>query len=351
MTTTALILIVAGVMIGAGLSIIGRDMRRRKRRAFVSGRDAAPQPGATAPESEVEITVASAARSGELGAGTGDASVGGEGRLGEDGMITGADAQRLPSLEQRWAALQPVINAGVTQVNGVLGPANVVVSASGDPTWSYKNRGYGAYRRVLIGNESVGWLRLELSADNRLNGNVKAHKESRASLNAVASIPLEGLTPAHASDLLSQCLRPTALYATEMARATTLEKDASQKGWSAVEGMINAALKATNGALAQAGATLQPLAPAAWENGIRRHRLTVAVRVNGNDVARMLIERPGDEVEVAVGVRDANLVDLGRRRRISVNGMTIHGLAELIAGCAWPTIAHFRETRGSGPPL
>ena len=41
-------------------------------------------------------------------------------------------------------------------------------------------------------------------------------------------------------------------------------------------------------------------------------------------------------MEVAVGVREPQLIDLGRRRRIPVDGMTIHALAELIASCAWP---------------
>jgi hypothetical protein len=50
-------------------------------------------------------------------------------------------------------------------------------------------------------------------------------------------------------------------------------------------------------------------------------------------------------MEVAVGVREPHLADLGRRRRIPVDGMTIHGLAELIASCAWPAIARFKEDR------
>ena len=47
----------------------------------------------------------------------------------------------------------------------------------------------------------------------------------------------------------------------------------------------------------------------------------------------------------AVGVRDAQMIGLGRRRRIPIEGMTIHSLAELIAGCAWPAIARFKDVR------
>jgi hypothetical protein len=59
----------------------------------------------------------------------------------------------------------------------------------------------------------------------------------------------------------------------------------------------------------------------------------------------MQIERLPHEVEVAVGVRDAQLMGLGRRRRIPIEGMTVHSLAELIGGCAWPVIARVRDMR------
>ena len=108
---------------------------------------------------------------------------------------------------------------------------------------------------------------------------------------------------------------------------------------------LRAALKATNGALAQAGARLVALAPAAWESELRHHRMALSVEVNGDDVARMHIERLPHEMEVAVGVREPQHAALARRRRIPVDGMTIHALAELIASCAWPAIARFRETR------
>ena len=60
----------------------------------------------------------------------------------------------------------------------------------------------------------------------------------------------------------------------------------------------------------------------------------------------MQIERLPHEMEVAVGVRDAQMVGLGRRRRIPIEGMTIHSLGELMAGCAWPVITRFKDVRG-----
>ena len=73
--------------------------------------------------------------------------------------------------------------------------------------------------------------------------------------------------------------------------------------------------------------------------------MPLRVELDGSEIARMLIERLPHEMEVAVGMRDAQLADLGRRRRVPVDGLTVHALAELIAGCAWPAIARFREIR------
>ena len=52
--TTAVILIVSGVLIGAGISIIWRDARAKRRRAFVTKRDARAKPD---PGAEAEITI------------------------------------------------------------------------------------------------------------------------------------------------------------------------------------------------------------------------------------------------------------------------------------------------------
>jgi hypothetical protein len=59
----------------------------------------------------------------------------------------------------------------------------------------------------------------------------------------------------------------------------------------------------------------------------------------------MHIDRLAQEMEVAVGVPDTALAHLARRRRIAVEGMTTHLLAELIASCAWPSIEHQRGMR------
>jgi hypothetical protein len=78
--------------------------------------------------------------------------------------------------------------------------------------------------------------------------------------------------------------------------------------------------------------------------------MTLSVEVGGSDAGCMHIERVAHEIEVAVGVGDQRLADLGRRRRLPVEGMTIHALAELIASCAWPAIARLVEARPQADP-
>lgn len=346
MIKTAATLIVSGFLIGAGVSVIWMDVRKRRRRAFVSQRQGYPRD-----DPEIEITISHGADTEKMGARAMllPGSPATPRSWPPEATLPGTEPPAwespaaLPTLEQRWAVLQPAIAASIEKTNSALASAGLVISVSGDPSWSYKNTGYGAYRRLLLAGESLGWLRLELTAQERLRAVVKAHKDDRAMINATAEVLAEGLTTAGVSDLFSQCLKPAVDHATHQSHDS--EAEASEKAWASVDALIASALKATNGALAQAGAQLVALAPAAWVQDMRRHRMTLAIEVNGDDIARMHIERLPHEIEVAVGVREPLLVELGRRRRIPVAGMTIHGLAELIASCSWPAIARFRDSR------
>ena len=409
--TTAIYLIISGVLIGAGISIVWRDIQKKRRGAFVSARDAriaadpeveitiehgveperAPRALPSPPlEQPVPLRAVDEARTPSLASSVQASrhaeSVGYGGALpvarGEgqtlasalaatplpaeewtEAAATASQAMVSPSapaavaraavdpprqgarlaLEQQWAVLQPAIAAGVERTNALLAPVRLVIGPVGEPSWSYKNRGYGAYRRVLMGGESVAWLRLELFTDGHLRAAVKAHRDDRATVNATADTAAAGLGGDRAAELFSECLQPAATYAARKLRDS--DEEASEQAWESVDPVVATALKATNGALAQAGARLFALGPAAWESDLRRHRMALSVEVNGDDVARMHIERLPHEMEVAVGVRDPQLAALARRRRIPVDGMTIHALAELIASCAWPAIARFRENR------
>jgi hypothetical protein len=323
MLTTALLLSVSATLIVAGFGLIWRDVHRNARQAFLVRGD----PAAARPDAEVMVARSSADPAPDHGIGR---------ALPEPGLTQEAAGQ--------WAALQPVIAAAVEQVNAVLAGAGVAVGAAGEPSRSM-SRGYGVYRRILIGGESVAWLRLELDSGGQLQAGVKAHKEDFAAINASSAAPARGLDVARASDLLSECLKPAASFAVRAANGVNTQQWASESDWKAIDPIVAAALQAANGALAQAGARFLALGAPAWVADVQRHRLAVSVEVFDTEVARMHLERIGDEIEVAVGLPDVRLAALGRRQRTPLKGLTTHTLAELIASSTWPAIAHFREAQ------
>jgi hypothetical protein len=328
--STPILLLLSGILIGTGVTLVWRDLTRKKRDAFILRRE--PEM-ATEQEPEVEITFAT--RAPEPPKSNAQPAI---------QLRAGAEKRSSPLAEQ-WAALQPAIAAAVEQVNRVLAPAGVGIGPPGEPSWSLSRGDYGVYRRVLIGAESKAWLRLELGNERQLHAGLKAHEESLAAINASSSLPASGLTTGKVADLLSEVLKPTASFAV-IASGGDPKRKAGDSAWQAVDAVVSAALQAANGALAQAGTRFVPIDGPAWDPQTRRHRLVVAIEVFRNNVARMHIERVGEEMEVAVGVPDARLADLARRERVAVHGLTTHTLAELIASCAWPAISRFRSARG-----
>ncbi|MBX9589293.1 MAG: hypothetical protein K2X43_08310 [Hyphomonadaceae bacterium] len=365
--TTMLLLLLSAILIGTGVSLIWRDLHGRRRDAFVSPRDPKAEAGS---EPEVEVTISRPAMpappsepapaeapaprrtlSGQLLA----LAAGGLSAVNpaavnpaaidpaaKDEALPRPDAARPSATAQQWAGLQPMISAAVEEVNAVLAGAGVAIGTPGEPSWG-ASKAYGSDRRILVGGQSLAWLRLECTAGGRLFALVKAHEDGPAEIDSDASAPASGLSVGRVSDLLSECLKLTASHAVHT--KTDAEQRASEAAWKAVEPVIIAALKAGNGALSQAGAKFVPLATPAWDAGLRHHRMPVAVLVLGTDIARMHIDRLDQELEVAVGVPDAHLASLGRRERIALEGMTMHALAELIAGCAWPAIARYHDMR------
>jgi hypothetical protein len=338
--STTLLLLFSGVLIGTGVSLIWRDIHKRRRSAFVLQRDTQSE---TAPQPDVEITIArpdAAAKPGSRPAGGVAPGAGGQSPAVEP-VSAALDSQ---TVAQRWNAMQPMFGAALRQVNLVLAAARVEVSGPGPPSRSI-NGAHGANCRVLIAGENVGSLRLQVTIHDQVHARVKAHGKEASAINLSASVPVHDISAARASDLLSEVLKPAAAFALGASAGEEPEQRASRVAWEAVDPIVASALEAANGAMAQASSRFVAIGPAAWDTEARRHRVTVAIQVMRNEVARMYIERGASEMEVAVGVSDVRLVGLGRRRRIALQGMTTHALAELIAECAWPAIGHFRETQ------
>jgi hypothetical protein len=345
--TTAIILVLSGILIGAGFGLVWRDIKRSRRQAFLPEYDSA-----RVAEADVEITIAArperapAARSFANAIG---ASLLFQRKIADSGAepasTTAGKAQETVVAE--WSVLQSALEAGVAKINALLRQAGISIAAPGESAWSYKNRGFGAYRRILIAGESLAWLRLELAPDGILHARVKAHKDDRAQINAASEAPASSIDGARAGDLLADCLKPLAAYVAKTQGPASAAPEGDGQAWQEIDGVVSAALTATNGALSQTGARLVPLDAPAWHAEANGYRLPLAVEVYGKHVARMHIDHRGAEVDVSVGVPDALFINLGRRRRIPVAGLSIHSLAEVIADCAWPIISRSRDSRRS----
>ncbi len=148
--STTMLLLLSGVLIGAGVSLIWRDVHKRQR-GDVRRCSAIRKAGSEA-EPEVEITVSRRAepalkRRRGAPAARKPRNVG-AGRHDADAPRRAAAPDRPPSLAQQWAALQPAIGAAVEQVNAVLAGAGVAIGSPGEPSWSIEQglrRAIGAF--------------------------------------------------------------------------------------------------------------------------------------------------------------------------------------------------------------
>ena len=119
---------------------------------------------------------------------------------------------RLPAVETHWPRLRSEIDMAITAVNESLAPIFVTIAKPGEPTWSLHNRGFGDYRRVRVGGESVAWLRLELAADLTISAHLRAHEPRYDMLNRVSRVD-RPLTASRIAPALAECLAALALAA------------------------------------------------------------------------------------------------------------------------------------------
>jgi hypothetical protein len=345
MSTTVLLLLSAA-MIGTGLSLVWRDLHVARRNALAGSPETERGSGVDvgSPAAKVAPSAAPATRAPLTTLGGKLAALLSR-RGAPESDLPRPDAALASATARQWAELQPAISSAVEQVNAVLAQAGIAIGAPEEPTWSPSN-GYGADWLIEARGRPLARLRLECTPDGKLNASVVARDESLADdINGDAGAPASGASIGRVSDLISECLKPATAYA--LRNRGEAGRRATEGDWKAVEGTVIAAMKVANGAILEAGARLLPIAPPTWDPAQGLHRMPISVQMFGRDIARMHIDRLGEEMEVAVGLPDARLASLGRRQRLAVEGMTTHALAEMIAACAWPAIAHDRETRPS----
>ena len=119
---------------------------------------------------------------------------------------------RLPAVETHWQRLKSEVDMAVAAVNQSMAPLFVSVAKPGEPTWSLHNRGFGDYRRVRVGGESVAWLRLELAPDMSISAHLRSHEARHDMLNRVSTIT-RPLTASRIGPMLAECLAALAAAA------------------------------------------------------------------------------------------------------------------------------------------
>lgn len=258
-----------------------------------------------------------------------------------DATSLGAEGQRWPSVEKRWPSLGVEIDTATNELNMLLSAVDMQLGPAGETGWSFKNRGYGTFRRIIIGGRSIAWLRCELTHGGQVTFKTRAHAVEQALLNTGASIPIDSAKPRTILDGLSKVLRPAAEYAAWIKPKQNAEAQAGADAWNEVAAVATQALGIASSALREAGAELSEKAPPAWDAAVGRQRWPLAVRVGGNLIGRVDVDLVRRSLEVAVDNPDRG--DLARRRRVDTLGLTPHALAEAIAACAWPTVAEFLQ--------
>ena len=258
----------------------------------------------------------------------------------------GPEFARVPSVEAGWHGMAAAVDAAIGRINSVLGPVHLNIGAAGEAGWSYKNRGFGVYRRIRLHDPSIAWMRIELTGDRKLSLKLRAHRQDQALMNEAVQVPIDALSDIGVIDAVALCIKPAAQYAAWIVPQAEADREASAALWAEVDGAAQAALQMTNGALSQAGAALVALAAPAYEPATHRYRWPLSVNVDGTTVALMVLERQTEALEISVGVADVARLDLGRRRRLAVGDLTPHALAEQMASSAWPSIADARQRVG-----
>lgn len=389
-----LLLMLSAALIGAGAALLLRDWLQKRRMAFVAS-EPARQPRSV---EEAEITIARTVPVRLDGAGAPlqpvdhpsavlpplratEAEAGARTERIVPPPAEGLEARSVPAARpavhdrrRTWSQLLPRVDAAVVRANTRLADRSLALTARRLQLAGQPAAEHGATYPVAIAGRREAWLRIELDLDGHLSARATA-----LALNGAAEPQREyRIAPGDASDadidaLLDDCLLPLAPPAAPAqpqpqfrlpeAEITTQRRSdaqdeavpgdgveariASERAWRASEGTLTAALRATNRALGQVDTRLVELAKPQWDPGQQRHRLSLALVVSGGDAARVHIDRLAHEFEIAVTGNAAGAREIGRRRRLPVDGMTVQALAELIAGCVWPTVTRVRDKRPS----
>jgi hypothetical protein len=266
-----------------------------------------------------------------------------------DAQGADVESQRWPSVESRWLTLEPQIEATITRLNDTLAPVALQIGPAGETGWSFKNGGFGTYRRIAIAGRSVAWLRGEANHRGEVVFKVRAHAPEQALLNASTLLPLANLTALGFLEALSKTVKPSAEYAAWLTPSRTTEPERTPDAWGEIAALTREAFAVARGALLEAGSDLTEVSDPAWDAASGHQRWPLVVQVSGNVVAAVHLSLIKRTLDISTTVADPTRTDLNRRRRLDLSGLTPHVLAEAIASCAWPAVADTLEKTDAVP--
>lgn len=248
----------------------------------------------------------------------------------EDGSIA-----RDPSIETSWRAIARRVDRLIGDVEPTVQPVNIVFSPPGEPRWALSNHAFGNYRRINLSGESVGWLRTEITTEGQLRFRVRAHQPDLALLNAEAVCDLGRLNSTELVQALTVALLPITRYATWI-ETKPLVSPLDRTG---LDATLQKATEIANGALAEARASFRR--SRRQENtATSTQRYVLDVLMDGQQIALMRIEEADAHVTISVGVPDPSRLDLARGQQLASEPLAAYELAEAMATCAWPALAH-----------
>ncbi len=243
---------------------------------------------------------------------------------------------RDPSMVAIWNTLSGRLDQVVGDAQAVLASVRLTVSPAGEPRWGLANRSFGTYRRINLDGTSIGWLRSEITAEGMLQFRLRAHQPSLALLNAEGAAGLNRLTGSDLTRALTAALIPVVRYAawTETRSSTAGSSDEP------LPGLIDEAVGIANGALVEARASLKRHVPPETAAAGALQDVLLDVFVDGRQVALMRVHEKDAGLEVSVGVPDPTRLDLTRRHMLAPGRLAAYDVAEAMATCAWPALAH-----------
>lgn len=252
-----------------------------------------------------------------------------------------------------WSRLEPRVEETVQAINSVLYDVGIVIAPAGQNGWSFNNRGYGSFRRVLLGGESVAWLRMELTSDNRFICALRCHGDEKSALNADESVSAIALSDQRIASLISASMQPITKFAARSSSKNVSEQDIAKNLWLESQKLVGEALTSAAVALEESGSDLEVFEDARWDEASRRYRLGVRVMHNAELVANLYVDRPTAEHIECLVVPVGSAAGLAvQRERLAVAGLQMLELAEAFVNCVWPSIEHawHQQHRGHNVP-